>query len=191
MLIGKRAKQVAVGALLAGLVAVYAGNCVKNVVVLRRVKKVCPALAASANERLANSREFFTRLFVDDAALMMQLPDAVSGRTCATLERELAWYRWNLFRKVRMEETRALRQQMTAAIDRAIPVCPQRVARSLEANPTQLELELAATSCQVLRTLRVTLNAPAQDASPWVIADQLERLVPVRAAHPEGAAAAP
>lgn len=175
-------KRLLGGAFAAALVAVYAGNCVKNVLVLKRVERICPALEVAARERLANSREFFERLFAGDAPLMMQMPDAVVGKTCAALEGELVWYRWNLFRTVRMEETRALRRQMTAAIDRAIPSCPERVARSLEGNATALDLELAASSCQVLKTLRVTLAAPVHDASPWAVADQLERLTPGRSA---------
>ena len=173
------------GSLLALLIVVYAGNCVKNVVTGNRVAKICPALQVSANERLENSRELFTRLFEGDAPVIFQMPEAVVGRTCSRLQGELVWYQWNLGRTIRMDETRALRQQLIVVIDRTLPVCVERATRGIAADE-QLHLELATTSCQMLKTLRATLDTPVQDASPWGIADQLERLTPHRAQAAKG-----
>ena len=178
--------QLLAGVLLAVIALVYAGNCVKNVVVLRRVRKVCPALWASSNERLENSRAFFTKLFQADAPLMMRMPDAVVGKTCTRLEQELVWYQWNLGRSVRMEETRALRQELIAVIDRAQPSCVDRVTKGMDVEPSEFDVELAATSCQMLKTLRAGLDTPVQDASPWLLAEQLERLSPTRGQTPRG-----
>lgn len=162
------------------LLVVYAGNCVKNVVTAQRVDKICPALLLSAHERLENSRELFARLFEADAPLLQQMPDAIVGSTCGRLKRELAWYQWNVGRTVRMDETRATRQQLVTVIDRTLPVCVERATRGIDPED-QLHLELAATGCQMLRTLRSSLDTPVQDASPWALADQLERLTPGRA----------
>jgi hypothetical protein len=170
-----------VGALVVGvaLAGVYVGNCVKNVLVARRVRLVCPALAASANERLASSGPLFERLFGADAALMRQMPDAVVGDTCGQLETELAWYRWNLGRTVRLDRTRAHRQELIAVLDRALPRCLERGASDQEAGD-DFDRSLALAMCQVLKTLRATLDTPVVDASPWAIAEQLERFAPGR-----------
>lgn len=173
------------GSLLAVLIVVYAGNCVKNVVTGNRVAKICPALEVSANERLENSRVLFTRLFEADAPIIFKMPEAVVGRTCSRLQGELVWYQWNLGRTVRMDETRALRQELIVVIDRTLPVCVERATRGIDADE-QLHLELATTSCQMLKTLRATLDTPVQDASPWGIAEQLERLTPHRSQVAKG-----
>lgn len=165
---------------LALLAVVYAGNCVKNVVTAQRVGKICPALTISAHERLENSRELFARLFEADAPIMQQMPDAIVGSTCGRLQRELVWYQWNLGRTVCMDETRETRQRLVTVLDRTLPVCVERATRGIDADD-QLHLELASTSCQMLKTLRSSLDTPVQDASPWALADQLERLTPTRA----------
>lgn len=180
-----RRARLALGAPFVVVAVVWVGNCVKNVVVARRVAKVCPALYASTSERLANSGPLFDRLFEADAPLMRQMPEAVVGRTCARLEAELVWYRWNLGRTVRMDETRALRQELVAVLDRTLPVCVERATRGVEPDE-QLRLGVAAASCQMLKTLRGTLNTPVLDASPWGLADQLERLAPYRPQVAEG-----
>jgi hypothetical protein len=170
-----------VGALAAGvaLAGVIVGNCVKNVLVARRVRLVCPALAASASERLASSGPLFERLFGADAALMRQMPDAVVGDTCAQLETELAWYRWNLGRTVRLDRTRAHRQELIAVLDRALPRCLERSGPVPEPGD-DFDRSLAVAVCQVLKTLRATLDTPVVDASVWAIAEQLERFAPGR-----------
>lgn len=174
-------RAIAVGVVLLALVLAYAGNCVKNVTTAARVQKICPALLISAQERLENSRELFARLFEADAPLLARMPDAIVGQTCARLQSELVWYQWNLGRTVRMDETRALRVELITVIDRTLPVCVERATRGIEADD-ELHRELATTSCHMLKTLRATLDTPVQDASPWGVAAQLERLTPGRAA---------
>jgi hypothetical protein len=169
-------------ALGAALAAVYGFNCVKNVVVGRRVRLVCPALAASAAERLASTGPLFDKLFGPDAPLMRQMPDAVVGDTCVQLERELSWYRWNLGRTIRLDRSRAHRQELVAVLDRAIPLCVSRAAAANAEHP--LDQPLAEAMCQVLKTLRSTLDTPLVDASPWELAAQLERFVPAPARRP-------
>lgn len=179
MSLNQRRAALAVAAVLGLLVVVYAGNCVKNVATARRVALICPALTVSAQERLFNSRELFARLFEADAPLMQQMPDAIVGSTCGRLQKELVWYQWNLGRTVRMDETRATRQQLVAVIDRTLPVCVERATRGIEADD-ELHRELATAACQMLKTLRSSLDTPVQDASPWSLAEQLERLTPTR-----------
>ncbi len=174
-----------VGALLAGaaLALVYGFNCARNVTVGRRVRQVCPALVASAAERLATSGPLFDKLFEADAPRMRQMPEAVVGDTCAQLDRELVWYRWNLGRTVRLEGTRARRQALVAALDRAVPVCLARAAASADAGHP-LDQPLARATCRVLETLRATLDTPVVDGTPWALAEQLERFVPSQARAP-------
>jgi hypothetical protein len=171
--------RLVVGALATVVLVTYAGNCVKNVVVGARVAKVCPALLASATERLENSRDLFSRLFEADAAAIERLPQAIVGQTCGRLSTELDWYKWNLGRTVRMDETRAERQRLIALIDRTLPVCVERATRGIDPQDT-LHTELATPACHMLKTLRTTLDSPVQDASPWALAEQLERLTPVK-----------
>lgn len=174
-----------VGALVVGvaLAAIFGFNCVKNVVVARRVRLVCPALVVSARERLANTGALFDKLFGADAALMREMPEAVVGDTCTQLERELVWYQWNVGRTVRLLETRAHRQRLIGVLDRALPACLERTTKGL-AEDEGLDRALGEATCQVLKTLRATLDTPVADASPWALAEQLERLVPAPARRP-------
>jgi hypothetical protein len=174
-----------VGALVssAALALVYGFNCAKNVAVGRRVRLVCPALVAASTERLTTSGPLFDKLFGADAPRMRQMPEAVVGDTCAQLDRELAWYRWNLGRTVRLEGTRARRQALVAALDRAVPACVARAAAAIEAEHP-IDQPLAAATCQVLKTLRATLDTPLVDGTPWALAEQLERFVPPPARRP-------
>ncbi|MDX2015363.1 MAG: hypothetical protein SFW67_34545 [Myxococcaceae bacterium] len=175
-----RLGALAVGVALAG---VYGFNCVKNVVVGRRVRLVCPALAASASERLSSTGPLFDRLFGADASLMRTMPDAVVGDTCAQLEHELVWYRWNLGRTIRLDRSREHRQQLVAVLDRAIPACVSRAAAATDAEHP-LDQPLAEAMCQVLKTLRATLDTPLVDGSVWALAEHLERLVPAPVRKP-------
>ncbi|MBE2253441.1 MAG: hypothetical protein IAE78_28190 [Myxococcus sp.] len=170
-------RRLVVGALLAVSSLVYAGNCVKNVMVGARVAKICPALLASTTERYANLQPFFGRMFEADAPRFQQMPDVIVGQVCTRLERELVWYRWNLLRKVKMDETWATRAELIAIIDRAAPTCVERMTRGIEGTE-KLHLEIASASCPMLKTMRAALEARAHDASPWAVATQLERMVP-------------
>lgn len=177
-------QRLVAGALLLILAVVYAGNCVKNVMVRARVAKICPALLASTTERYENIRPFLGRMFEADAPRFQQMPDIIVGQTCARLESELTWYRWNLFRKVHMDETQAQRTELIGIIDRAIPVCVERMTRGIDGGDT-FHLELAAASCPMLKTMRAALDIRAHDVSPWVVASQLERLIPNGGQVPE------
>ena len=173
------------GALLLIVAVAYTGNCVKNVMVSARVKKICPALFASTTERYENIRPFLGRMFEADAPRFQQMPEIIVGQTCTRLEAELVWYRWNLFRRVHLDETLGQRMELIGIIDRAIPVCVERMTRGIDGQDT-LHLEIAAASCPMLKSMRAALDARAQDVSPWVVAGQLERLVPNGAKIAEG-----
>lgn len=170
----RRARLVVFG--LVGLVVpLVAGNWLKNVRARAKTKEACAGLTATAQSRVSGSGPLFDRLFgPDDARVMRRMPEAVIGLTCSQLERELTWYRWNLGRTVRLDETRALRQELVAALDRAQPRCLERTAEGRE-GADEFDRSLGQTTCQVLKTLRSTLDLPVQDASPWALAEQLER----------------
>ncbi len=173
------------GALLVILAVVYVVNCVKNVTVKARVVKICPAIIASTTERFETFRPFLSRLFEADAPRFQQMPDLIVGQTCARLETELVWYRWNLFRRVRLDDTLRQRTELIGIIDRATPGCVERMTRGIE-DRDSFDSQLAAASCPMLKTIRAVLDLRAEDASPWVMAGQLERLVPNGAKVAEG-----
>jgi hypothetical protein len=169
----------AVIAALAAITLTYGYNVQQNREGQAQLHAACTSIRRSIDERM--KVDSLSMLLDDPAAVARDLRAEIDA-PCVTIEPQLAWWRWNLGRRVPIppEPGRAARLEAArvAMVPRCIPVLHRLLDSSnlTGSSPEALEVQARATCDEIAGSLRSPTSEPGPPVPVWDWPDRLTAL---------------
>lgn len=184
-----RTKRRAVIAAIAAIALTYGYNVQRNLDGGAQLHGACASIRRSIDERMKG--DSLSMLLEDPAAVTRDLRAEIDS-PCVTIEPQLAWWRWNLGRRVPIPPDPARAARLEAARVAMIPRCIPVVHRLLDSSnltgssPEALEVQARATCDEIAGSLRSPTSEPGPPVPVWDWPDRLTALA--RSLAPEAPA---
>ncbi len=166
-------------AAVAAVTLTYGYNVQRNRDGHAQLESACASIRRSIDERMKG--DSLSMLLDDPAALARDLRAEIDA-PCVAIEPQLAWWRWNLGRRVPIPPDPARAARLEAARVAMIPRCIPVVHRLLDSSnltgssPEALEVQARATCHEIAGSLRSPTSEPGPPVPVWDWPDRLTAL---------------
>ena len=176
-------------AAVAAIALTYGYNVQRNLDGGAQLHAACTSIRRSIDERM--KADSLSMLLEDPAGVARDLRAEIDA-PCVTIEPQLAWWRWNLGRRVPIPPDPARAARLEAARVAMVPRCIPVVHRLLDSSnltgssPEALEVQARATCVEIAGSLRSPTSEPGPPVPVWDWPDRLTALA--RSLAPEAPA---